>query len=348
MNMSGAQKNVGKLLHFVQSVGASETALYDKSKRHLSEIAEVCNQIESMIAEILQTAKPRGFEPNVEIKNDQKIQKIEKRVDKIEEDVYSDPNNSQNSREIPQSKNNPPTIESSESSHDISEKMKSGSSDDMSSVQVGSPDKVIPKSGKKNTRERLTPNEGRLVTHLYAKTLQKAANSDCGNDTVKLCYDLIWRWFSKRVLYKPKKMKKVYFDVRDLKNYIYCIVICFGYHMEQNDLDKFIQKFDEWMDQIGVSEEITKKYMVPYDIYEIYNWEHRKEHPEYGNLTATVLWDVLWDNGYSELSHISSVPSAELSNCMPYEVVLQINPDVLEDYVLYSEDLDILNRLNLA
>lgn len=339
MRMSGAQKNVQKLLDFITTVADNDSALYVKSKDHLIEIAEKCNQIECAIAEILQTAKPRGFNPDAEIKNNPQVEELCKRMDVIETKV----DNLSVTKSISVSETQEtPVISVSPQTDEVTVDEITTNSTVETSVETSKPDVITPNP------KMLPPRQSKWVLHMYAKTLQKMANIDTGNNVVNTCYKLIWNWYNKRFLHKYPKFSKFSYDVRNIHKYIYSIIICLGYHIENNSLDKFIEKFNSWIESIGISEEATVKFALPYEANVIYKRKDEDDYRKYANLTAAILWDLMWDNGYSELSKIKGVKNANLVEYLVYEIINHMNVDVLEGYVSYKEQPEILNILNLT
>lgn len=349
MNISGAEKHIEKILDFMGSVHESEHALYDSSKQRLKHISEVCNELNCLVSEILQSAKPRGFDPDAHISQSSEIQELKERVDRIEDKVDGIHNFTSETDITTQTNENNHDLSSSEAS-DSAKNFEAPNTKQSELAIQNDPDVSVSSDNlnQKTDENKLSPNQARLVTHLYAKTLQKAANSDCDSPAAKECFDLIWKWYNKRVIYKSKKFKRVRFDCRNLRHYIYAIVICFGYHMENDTLDSFIERFEAWINEIGVSQEITEKFMVPYEINQIYNKEYQKNNVQYSNLTAAILWDIMWDNGYSELSSIKSIYGVSLRNDDVYDKIDKFGLDTLDGYVQYKENPGILHQLHLS
>lgn len=335
MRMSGAQKNVQKLLDFIMSVADKDSALYDKSKDHLIEIAETCNQIECAIAEILHTAKPRGFNPNAEVKNNPQVEELRKRMDVIETKV--DNLSVTKNISVTETQETPVTSAAPQADEVVVDEIAT-----VSDVETSKSDIITSKSKK------LSPKQGKWVLHLYAKILQKMANIDTGNNMVNTCYKLIWDWYNKRFLNKYPKFSKFSYDVRNIHKYIYSIVICLGYHIENNSLDMFIEKFNSWIESVGISEEVTVRYALPYEPNIVYKRDEEADYRKYANLTAAILWDLMWDNGYCELSKIKGVKNASLVEYLVYEIINHMNVDILEGYVPYKNQPEILNKLNLV
>ena len=55
MNVQSAEKQINKLLEYVREIHSENPTMYEKSKRRLNNIALTCNQIVSLISEILES-----------------------------------------------------------------------------------------------------------------------------------------------------------------------------------------------------------------------------------------------------------------------------------------------------
>jgi len=186
------------------------------------------------------------------------------------------------------------------------------------------------------------------VLRRYAEVLENSAKQESNIVTVNLCRDLIWRWYDSRILHKKGKFR---YSVTNFNKYIYAIVVCFGYHIENNTLSEFIDSFNEWIGKVSVKGDYADKFALPYDVNNVFcdkkdlSEEKKKERKMYANKTAAVLWDVLWDNSYSELGNINILPDANLSDNGVWDKIKKININVLDKYLNYQAFPDILQSL---
>ncbi len=342
--MTGARKNVSKLLDFIKSVSESDSALYDKTKQHLIEIAQACNEIECAVSEILKTAKPRGFDPNVESENTSEVAELRERVDNIEKRMStidftnSDTNYSNDISTDSHSENTSETI------YEITPETASETA--IVNTEKDESKQKISKS-KPQKLPNLPPEHAKEIKYRFAVTLQNAADTHSDITEVNQCCDLLWRWYDKRFLHKYPKFNQLKYDTRKLKRYIYSIVTCFGYHLEHNTLPSFLSKFDSWIDSIGVSEKVTSSFCVPYEANLIFQYhtginkseENYEKVKKFANHTAIVLWDQLWEHGYSRLGKIDSVPNAQLKKNGVFNLVLDIDVDAIDRYDAYMDSI---------
>lgn len=143
----------------------------------------------------------------------------------------------------------------------------------------------------------ITPDDSRKIVHVYAENLEKAAQAEHENETVNKCSKLIWDWFSKRILYKPKNFKQVHYNPMHFPQYLAAITISLGYHIKKCDLDSYICKFENWLDMIDVDKKTTNRYIFPFECNEIY----KNLNIDYASVHSFYLWDCLLDIGYENL-----------------------------------------------
>ena len=178
----------------------------------------------------------------------------------------------------------------------------------------------------------------------YAHVLRFMASQQYEIDAVRDCLKFLWDWFNTRILlnktYANSEFKTSPVRFRKI---IYSLVINYGYHYENNVMDMFATEFDNWKSEVGISEYVTSKCATDALTYKI----EKNTAPEYANLTAVILWDLLIDCGLDELCDSDLLASTSLSKNGVWNKTESLNPDVLNNYSDYKTNPDILKKLGL-
>lgn len=188
----------------------------------------------------------------------------------------------------------------------------------------------------------LSSTEKRKIVTTYGNQLKRGKAMSCGYSLVDRCAEIIWRWFNARIFTKYSNAPPFRYDVRRFKDIIYSFVIVYGYHIENNTHDEFYNEVNEWIDSLSTSSE-SNKWIAPYSVYQVE--KNQVEYfSKYANSTAAVIWDILVDNQYKCLC----VPSNDfyLDSYGVWKKLEAFNPDVLDNYVNYKEDNNIVHILN--
>lgn len=185
----------------------------------------------------------------------------------------------------------------------------------------------------------------RQITSVYhTKLLQiskRVSEYECLNQLSKL----IWDWYSVRIIKNRQYNCQFRYSVRRIKNIIYSIIIAYGYHLEQGDVNNFVLSFYDWLKLVGSDSTVTDKYASPYEVYDI----EINHTCIYANVTAMVLSDLLWDFGFSEIR--SATTSASFVYFSPHGVAMlteELSPTVAEKYRDYRADPDVLTEVGIA
>lgn len=264
MRISNAQKYADKILNFVKELAKSDNAIYGKTKDKLTAIGELCSEIQQVISDTLETSRPRGFDPNTVEKTDRQITVLDKRVDVIEakiENLCSD-ENKVSKMVVPKLSTKPNTIKTSTS---------------------------YPQSNE-TKKPFIAPTDAKKALHTYAVVLENTANADHDNAVLNRCCNVMWHWFDTRFLNRPKAHNFYKFNVADIRKYITGMVVSFGYHIESGDFEKYADRIEDWINK-------DNKHIYPYEVKLICEDKESK----YANTTAMLLWNALYNLGYSNL-----------------------------------------------
>lgn len=284
MRIKSAIKHAEKILAFTKKVGEDKKAMYNGTKEQLSELAELCEQIQGEISAILGNAKPRGVTVNCPIADNNMINTILEKVDSLERLVLAHENASSEKKEQP-------PAETTDADRE----------------------EILPdmdRNKAKNNKSFVSPKEAKMVLHAYSTVFEKTANKKHNLETINICSDLIWRWFYKRFIYKPNGFKKLRFNVLHIRKYLAAIVVYLGYYTEKGELDKAVDTMDTWIDKIGEDKKTTENYIVPYECLQIL----RLKNNDCANVTSMLIWDELDKLGYSEFKSIKLESGKWVSN----------------------------------
>lgn len=165
----------------------------------------------------------------------------------------------------------------------------------------------------------------------YRFVLNRVCMKDSKYTDVNRCSSILWKWFDARIIKQHPSAPKFHYDVHRFKSIIYSFVISIGYHIENNTLDDFESSLDSWIDSLDTSP-VSNKWIAPYEIYEI----ERGRCSKYLSLTSVILWDILLGCGMKELCKCGT--NIYLKETGVWDIVNRINPDILDNYFIYSDD----------
>lgn len=152
----------------------------------------------------------------------------------------------------------------------------------------------------------------------------------------KECSELLWSWYNMRFISNSPSSTFRY-NIRRFPNWLRDIVILFGYHHEEGDLDSFISGFYNWISELKSAK--SHNFAVPFEVYQF----NKSPDKNKMTLSGVVLWDVLCDTG---LNSICTDLSSDLypSDDSVYNLVGDYNPDILEKYINYKIDPSIIDK----
>jgi hypothetical protein len=193
-----------------------------------------------------------------------------------------------------------------------------------------------------NNNMKMTTSEMRKVVSTYRTCLYQLARFNSNIKVVNDCFSIIWKWFEARILTKHENAPPFHYNVYRFKGIIYATVILLGYYIEHNDYDGFFDMFNNWIHTLNLSES-SNKWIAPYQIYQL----ERELTYEYANLTSVVIWDLLLDNGLMQLCNLESKYDVYLHKNKLWDMIEQLNPNILDNYINYKDDPTILSKLNI-
>ena len=182
----------------------------------------------------------------------------------------------------------------------------------------------------------LTPEIRRSVLSAYNNLLSLGSQISSGNKCVDESMYLIWYWFNSRFILNKNKAFK--YNIQHLHTWIENIVILIGYHITNATLPAFKINFIQWCDELSST---NCSYAVPYDVYRVSSDVHL------WTLCSVVLWDLLMNDGYSNLAVKDDKLGVYLKSDGLYRRYLSECPDVLDDYCDPIEDPSVLKICKL-
>lgn len=317
MDMPGAEKVADKLLKFVQSVAASDSKLYGKSKQRLQSIADVCSQVVTAVSGILQTevlqAEQQEFESKPSHDIYAQVASLSAEIDKLKEFI--------------QFQSPTPISSEPESSSQVEEEFD---------------DDTVVDTPATSESDKLSPDEMKEIVSKYGTNLRDAARTDCGLKAGNQLTDILWRWFHARIFTQYDNAPPFHYGVHRLKRIVYSFVILYGWYIENHTEDMFLRYFEDWLESLSVSSD-SNKWIAPYEVYQI----ERNMDTKYANLTSVVLWDVLMDNTPLKCLKDTSSRGYYLHDNGVWDMVFKSDSSALDSYVNYKQDASILESLNL-
>lgn len=318
MDLNSAERNIHKLLSYIKSISDSDTTLYDKSKRKLTEISNSCMECIKEISIILQTESldddELEFDMNPESKSNLDLQNqvniLTDEINKIKAFINQGNN------------------DFDESSFDSNMNSKNNSIQNSSIISY-------------NYDTTLSSSERSNIVKDYKFILNRTSMNDCKFNIINRCTRILWNWFDARILKTYNIAPTFHYDVHRFKSIIYSFVISMGYHIENNTFDEFESNFDDWVASLSTSNE-SNKWIAPFEVYNI----ERGNCSEYITLTAVILWDILLDCGIRELCKSKS--STYLNEKSIWDIISDINIDVLDNYFNYKENIKLLEDYNIV
>lgn len=261
MDINSAEKNIKKLLAYVQDLADTKPKMYQKSRGRLKEMADTCKEVVTLISEILQDETLRDDE--VEFGSDPNIaSELNSMQDKILQ-IRSFAG-----------------VETVEPVSDTATELNAVTAQDV----VGFSNKTA------------SPIAKRQILRKYKEVMRKVSTFDFRYDSVYRCAKLLWDWFETRFV-KTVYGSDFKYNMKRFPTWIRDIVTMYGKAIRDGEYVELDNKFRLWIDSLTDSDSGDIKYAVPYIVYEF----EKSMSPDDMSLEAVVLWDILMDCGLSEL-----------------------------------------------
>ena len=330
MNISSAEKQVNKLLSYLEEISNGSTSMYSKSKVRLQNIASTCNQIVSIISNILQDEVLSQDVSDVEsLEVYQAISNMQHSIDQLSHFIQVQ--NSQVSE----------TVDFSEIQNQSVETVDISS---LCDILGAGPDSYGAVEDTEFTSSTLSatgiqPEDCSFAIKQYSYTFRSivVSTKSINNPIIHEVVNLLDTWFTSRFLDHKAKFK---YDIRNISRWVVNFVILYGYHLEQGTVEYITSKFNTWCESLSSS----VPYAVPYEVYVLA--QDSKQQAEMLNLTSLVLWDILLDLGWRCICE-------DNHEIYPNETAMQQlvaahAPQLLKFYRDYKQDKSILQLCNLV
>lgn len=180
----------------------------------------------------------------------------------------------------------------------------------------------------------------------YNRMLKNLADNDCGNNIANECANLIWKWYEARIITKYSHVPKFNYDMFRIRRIIHSIVIVFGYYHEKGKLDVFLNMFDTWFSELSISPR-SHTWIAPFEVYDLERNLDVNFANSFANLTSVVLWDILLDNGLQALCDTKPHNEVYPRDDEIIDLISNTNDSILDPYVNYKENPEILKKLRL-
>lgn len=180
---------------------------------------------------------------------------------------------------------------------------------------------------------------------LYSDALLSTVSvSSSSCKMAKVCSEYLSRWFQIRFIDTVSDHPKFRYNIRRIPRWLISMVVVFGNHIRDGDLDDYLSQFSSWCDKL-YSTSWGDKYAVPYEVYELAK-ESDEEFSKKVSVNSLVLWDVLIDTGLSRLcveDKYNLYPAVDWL----YNTCANNSPESLDSYTYYMNDTSILTRFGL-
>lgn len=189
---------------------------------------------------------------------------------------------------------------------------------------------------------KLSAKKRRHIVYTYGQVLKKVAGVSTPYKSVRDCAALIWRWYDTRFFLSLQSCSKFHYNIRNIPECIKWIVLAYSKHLSDHTLDSFFSDFDIWLSSL-VSPNAGNNYLLPYEIFKI----GRETTISDISQASIMIWDILFDLGYSELSK-DDLADVKLQSETIYNLAVKIAPDIADNYVYYEEDDSLLRSLEVS
>lgn len=195
-------------------------------------------------------------------------------------------------------------------------------------VFVGEP---VKSTNSKEEEITLSSEERKSIISRYRSTFTEA--HDFTTLEAEQCNQLLLDWFVTKFIHRDPLFK---YNIRRITEWVYDIVIVYSKHIESGTADTFVREFREWL-----LDPSNTSYAVPLEIYQC----DRQRGCGYWNTTSLVIYDMLLDAGYANLT---SGFDFALSDDEVYNRCKSSNPECLDMYVNYKTNPVIIDSLHLT
>lgn len=191
----------------------------------------------------------------------------------------------------------------------------------------------------------VVPNIAKQIIHTYARILSGSATNKTSNTVIDTCFSLVWKWFNARFLQKHPDFSHIKYNVNNIPDMIYAIIIHAGYALTNGEFSEFVEEFSAWIDMIGKDQTITSKYLLPYETASIYSGLQS----EYANVAAMLIWRLMMRFGYSAFETIAIAEGkvAVLTEDGLYQKVSALNDGVLDTFAEVKDNPDCYSQYNI-
>lgn len=182
-----------------------------------------------------------------------------------------------------------------------------------------------------NADDSKSISESRLIVSGYAKALKCLSEQDVFTPMVSDFTRCLWRWYEARILNNQKytKFSKSFmYKPGNIRNWIYALVIYYGWCCEQGCTHVFHEMMDKFISDLGNDEKTTCFYPIPYIPSQI----SRHHGDQYANLTAVYLWEAIYDNGLDTMSDPNLYKKASVGASSVSSLVDSMSPGILDNY----------------
>ena len=157
----------------------------------------------------------------------------------------------------------------------------------------------------------------------FAQILFEGSNKAFECEEACKCATILHKWF--RTRFTPVvKNPKFRYQISQIPEWIYYIVILFGKYQSDNNIQDFLTMFNNWCED--VENNPSNCWAVPYQVYEL----SKSIQPESFTLNAVVLFDILMEDLYYLLTESSfSDSKVFLDGSAVANIVRMNNPALL-------------------
>lgn len=193
-----------------------------------------------------------------------------------------------------------------------------------------------------SNKSKLSTSARKVTMAKYREVLSNMVNKPSNNMYIFDIVNSLSKWFEIRFFQSYKFDSEFRYNIRRIPGWIYNIVIAYSKHIQSGTQDEFIHNFNKWCDDL-LSPESHCKFAVPYEVFQI----DKDDDKNSLSLTAVVLWDMLVDSGLHELC-ISDENELYLTDTAIYDMCVTYNPTLLDNYVNYQLDSNVLELCGLS
>lgn len=173
----------------------------------------------------------------------------------------------------------------------------------------------------------------------YRETLQKLSLMDFRYVLIERCAKLLWHWFDTRFV-KTVSNPGFKYNMKRFPIWIRDIVVLYGKAVRDNTCELFEFGFNRWLESLSDPDDKNSRYAIPYDVFCF----EKSMQPSDMSLEAVILWDILMDCGLSSLCN-SAIGEYYLREDSVYDLCSKLNPEILNDYVNYSDHPEIFGKI---